>query len=145
MDWAKAFAVKDVTRVFLDDAKQYWVDVRDELTHGEALTIARAGLKRVVRTDAEGNQESVIELDRAAGASQKVLTYIADWNLPGPDGKTLSISNAQEKADAVRNLTATHHSALEKAIDAHVEEMVQKKRLLSPPSAPMSSSPGGQV
>jgi hypothetical protein len=127
MDWTHAFAASGTTKLFLDEEQKFWISVRDEINHAEQRTIALGAFKRVFRDE---GKEEVLELDRKAGADLKVLTYLVDWNIPGPDGKTADITGSpQVKADAVANLTPSHYRAVEAVIDAHVLTMAGKKTM----------------
>jgi len=141
MDWTKAFADGGVTRLYLDAEKKFWVDVRDELTHAEHRMIALGSFKIV----AEKGTGQTLDLDMKAGADQKMLAYIVDWNIPGKDGKTADISTPKNKADAFINLTDEAHKALETAIDLHVLAQQEKKSATNGAllQSPTSTSPGG--
>jgi hypothetical protein len=138
MDWTKPFAARGTTKLFLDEAEKFWIEVRDELNHAEQRLIAVGSFRRVYR---EAEKEEVLEFDRKAGGDLKVLAYLVDWNLLGPDGKTIDISTEQAKQDAVRNLKFESYKALEAAIDAHVLERQSKnaQRSGEKPSAPTSA------
>ena len=138
MDWTNAFAGTTMTKLFLDEVKQFWIVVRDELTHGEQRAVALGAFKRVYRDE---GKEEVLEFDKKAGADQKVRAYLVDWNLLGPDGKTTDISTEQAKADAISNLTPAHYAAVEQVIDAHVLAVAEKKRMTpgALTSVPMSA------
>ena len=122
MDWAKAFAETDTTKVFLDPEQKFWIMVRNELTHAEERAILLGSFRRIYR-----ETEYLVELDPKAGADHKVLAYLTDWNVVGKDGKTIDISTAEAKRDAVRNLKPEAYDLLEKKIDDHVEAILKKK------------------
>lgn len=133
MDWTQAFARTDTTKLHLDAS--FWIEARNELSHGEQRVIDLGSFRRVYR-----DNETVVELDPRAGADQKVLAYLADWNLPDAHGKTIDISTETTKRDAVKNLTPAHYRAIESAIDAHVMACAQKKTASgAPASSPISS------
>ena len=126
MDWSQAFATTATTKLFLDDGQKVWISVRNELSHGEQRTVELGAFRRVYR-----DNEMVMELDQRAGADQKVLAWLVDWNLTAATGKTIDISTEATKRDAVKNLTRAHYSAIEAAIDAHVSRMAEEKKLRS--------------
>ena len=139
MDWKRAFAASDTTKIALDG--DTWIVVRNELSHAEQRLIALGSFRRLYRDD-----EQLVELDPRAAADQKVLTYLVDWNLVGPDGKTIDVSAPDAKRDAVKNLTPAHYAALEARIDDHVEEMAKKKMTGgTPSSSATSTSPDGSA
>lgn len=139
MDWTKAFTEGGTTKIFLDAGKQFWILVRDELSHAENRMVSMGAFRRLYRGD-----EQLVELDPRAGADQKVLAYLVDWNLVGKDGKTIDISTPDVKRDAVKNLKPEAYVNIEALIDAHVEE-VAKKKLTSgvQPSSATSDLPDG--
>lgn len=139
MDWTNAFATIDTTKLFLDPGRKFWIEVRNELSHAEERTIAVGSFRRLYRGD-----EQLVELDPRAGAGQKVLTYLTDWNLVGADGKTIDISSPELKRDAVKNLKPEAYAAIEVLIDKHVEEQSAKKKASGvTASSATSESPGG--
>ena len=139
MDWKKAFATSDTTKIPLDG--DTWIIVRNELSHAEQRLIALGSFRRLYRDD-----EQFVELDPRAAADQKMLTYLVDWNLVGPDGKTIVINSPDAKRDAVKNLTPAHYAALEERIDEHVEAMAKKKMIGGEPaSSATSTSPAGSA
>lgn len=139
MDWTKAFAASDTTKLHLDPGKLFWIVVRDELSHAENRAIQLGAFRRVYRGD-----EQLVELDQRAGADQKVLTYLVDWNLLDASGKTIDISSADAKRDAVKNLTPAHYMAIEALIDEHVLAVAKKKVTSGTPASSVTSgSPAG--
>lgn len=122
MDWTKAFATSDTTKVFLDPGRQFWILVRNELSHAEQRAVQLGAFRRLYRED-----EQFVELDPKAAAGAKVLAYLVDWNLVGKDDKTIDIGTAEQKRDAVKNLKPEHYAAIEAKIDEHVEALSKKK------------------
>jgi hypothetical protein len=127
MDWTKAFAESDTTKIFLDPEQKVWIEVRNELNHDEQRAIALASIRGVSRTTTGVESEKLVEVDLGAGADRKVLTYLVDWNLADSNGKTIDISSSILKKDAIKNLKPPYYKALEKAIDVHVLERASKK------------------
>lgn len=139
MDWTKAFAASDTTKLFLDPGQKFWIMVRDELSHAENRTIQLGAFRRVYRGD-----EQLVELDQRAGADQKVLTYLVDWNLVDGNGKTIDISSPDAKRDAVKNLKPEAYTAIEALIDEHALAVAKKKMTSgSAASSATSGSPAG--
>jgi hypothetical protein len=136
MDWTKPFAVSDTTKMFLDDAEKFWIEVRDELGHDEQRTITMASIKGVSRTTTGEQEDKLVEIDLGAGADRKVMTYLVDWNLTREEGgKTFPIDISTEalKRDALKHLTPAHYRVIAARIDAHVLEMAKKKVLSGNP------------
>ena len=129
MDWAKAFATTETTKLYLDDDQKIWIEVRNELSQSEQRDIGLASVRtysRVANLD-----DNTLELNFGAGADRKLLIYLVDWNLADGQGKTIDISNPATKRDAVKNLTPDHYRAIEAKIDAHVIERDQEKKATS--------------
>lgn len=139
MDWTKAFATGETTTLYLDGDKTYWISVRNELTRAEKRMMAMGSFK-VVATKTEGES---LDLDLKAGADQKILAYLVDWNIPGRDGKTIDISTAKKKTDALMNLLPEHSDAIEALIDVHVAHQAEKKTaVVATPSSTSTSLDG---
>ena len=123
MDWTKAFTETDTTKLFLDSGRKFWIEVRNELSHAEDRAISLGSFRRLYRGD-----EQLVELDPRAGADQKVLTWLVDWNVVGKDGKTIDIlGSVDSKRDAVKNLKPEAYAAIEALIDKHVDDQAKKK------------------
>lgn len=140
MDWTKAFTETNTTKLFLDPGQKFWIEVRNELSHAEQQAISLGSFRRIYRGD-----EQLLELDPRAGADQKVLTWLVDWNIVGLDGKTIDIlGSVNAKRDAVKNLKPEAYAEIEAFIDAHVEDMAKKKIASgATPSLATSDSPVG--
>jgi F0F1-type ATP synthase beta subunit len=140
MDWTNAFANTKTTKLFLDEAKKFWIEVRDELGHDESRAIALASIRGVSRTTTGEESDKLVEVDLGAGADRKVLTYLVDWNLVDAQGKTIDVTSEALKRDALKHLKPEHYKAIEATIDAHVLERAGKKPMLGTlPSDPTSS------
>ncbi len=125
MDWTNPFATNDTTKLYLDEAQKFWIEVRNEIDHAEQRAISLGSFRRVYRED-----ETLMELDPRAGADQKVVTYLVDWNLTRQEGgKTVPIDISTEalKRDAVKHLKHENYKAIEERIDAHVLACQSKK------------------
>ncbi len=142
MDWSQAFAESDTTKLFLDSAQKFWIEVRNELSHAEDRAISLGSFRRLYRGD-----EQLIELDTKAGADHKVLTYLTDWNVVGKDGKTIPITSPDQKRDAIKNLKPEAYAVIEALIDKHVVDQAKKKTAMSgeKPSSATSKPPVGSV
>ena len=96
MDWTKAFTETDTTKLFLDSGRKFWIEVRNELSHAEDRAISLGSFRRLYRGD-----EQLVELDPRAGADQKVLTWLVDWNVVGKDGKTIRTAKGKKEGDGL--------------------------------------------
>ncbi len=126
MDWAKAFAASSTTKLYLDEQSQFWIEVRDQLSQSEERAIGLGAITTYAK--GEDLSENMMTVDLGMGADRKLLTYLVDWNLPGPDGKTIDISTPKQKQDAVKNLSPTHYKAIEAVIDDHAAAQKAEKK-----------------
>ena len=76
------FAGITTTRLDLSDGD--WIEAKDELTYGEQLELQNASLV--------GLRNGVTEYDLGRYHLKRMEVYITDWNLAGPDGKTINIT-----------------------------------------------------
>lgn len=101
----RRFAAVTTTRLDLSGGD--WIEVKDELTYGERLTLSNAPFV--------GNRDGLAIIDYTRYHLKRMEIYITDWNLAGPDGKTTEPSPAlfalldEESADEIN-----------RAIDAHI-------------------------
>lgn len=144
MDWTHAFASTATDKLTLDDAGEYWITVKQELTGEETRAITSAAIKGVSRANLAGGSlpgHQLVEVDLNSAAFLKIMSYLVDWNLPGLDGKTVDISTPARKHHALQALGQEAMKAIEDRIDAYVQERAAKKALtmsiISP--APTSS------
>ena len=129
MDWTKAFATTETTKLYLDEERQFWIEVRNELGHAEQNSIALAGIRGISRTG-EPAANRLVELDVSldTSAERKVFIYLVDWNLVDGKGKTIDISTEPKKRDALRNMDEAHYQVIEALIDAHVLAQLEQKK-----------------
>lgn len=129
------FAASGVDRRYLFGGSDYWIDIKQELTAGEARKLAHSGVRRLSRPVLadESVGELGMELDLEAAAFTKVALYLVDWNLSGPDGKTVTIAGlGREKWDALRNLKPDVFAEIERAIDEEVQARADAKKPTAP-------------
>jgi len=125
------FVTPATRRLDLEDGD--WIDVKQELTVGELLRFQTSGFKRV-RADRGGDQD--FELDLVAMKLAKVDAYLVDWSAKKADGKDLPYSRT-----ALEALDAATFTAIEAAIDGHVERMAQEKKDRTGSAPPTLPSP----
>ena len=119
----------------------HWILVKRGLTAGESRQIAHSGLKtasRPLNEDGSFGDSVGFDLDLDRAAFVKVALYLADWNIPGPNGKTVDIEKNPAKMSALRNLTPDVFTAIEKAIDTYVLARLEEKKV--PPTSPTSNA-----
>ncbi len=110
--------------LFGDDT--YYITVKQELNAWEGKRLAASAMTRLTNPEKSGLG---YEVDLAAAAFEKVLLYLIDWNLTGPDGAVVGIQTPAKKADALRNLDSATFTEIERVIDAHVLSTREKKRM----------------
>ena len=103
--------------VRLDLSDGDWIEVKKRITFGEQQYIATSGVVRR-QTMASG-----IDIDWAAFAVARIVTWLTDWNFLDGNGKSVPITQ-----DAVNTLEPETVDEITKALDAHVEELEASKR-----------------
>ncbi len=133
------FVSTESDQIPLFDDGVYWIAVKRQLNAGEAKQLQMGALRRVSPTGQNTDTPSVTyDLDVDLAAFQKVLVYLLDWNLVGPDGKTKAIDTPKEKREAVRALHPAVFAEIERAVDAHVQAQEKKAPNGSPAPAAIS-------
>lgn len=136
------FAGNETDTLYPFGGTDYWITVKRELTAGEDRAVTHSALRKGSREIIDGkmNENEVgFEIDLDNAAFRKVATWLHDWNLCGPDKKTVDISSDAKKVSALRGLKPEKFTLIEKAIDAYVEARVVEKKVLPGPSG--SSGP----
>jgi len=106
---------------------KYWVLVKRTLTAGEEQDLIGSALKPELKMG-DGSSSVGVELDFAAAAFLKVGLYLVDWNVPAGNGKVPVIDTLPKRLDALKALTMPAYKEIERAIDAHVEELARPKK-----------------
>lgn len=122
------FVVPDAVTLPLFDDGAYWILVKKQLNAGEARQLAMGSFSRVTPSGTSEEPSMAFDLNLEAGAFQKILIYLLDWNLTDASGKTVVIDTPKAKRDAVRVLHPDVFAELERVIDAHVEAEAQLKK-----------------
>lgn len=131
------FASIEVERLYPFGDQEFWIEVKRDLTAGEEKQITGAAFRRASRSAEDGESSRLaFDLDYGLAAFTKVAAYLKDWNLPGPDGKTVDIASSRTKADALRNLKPAVFAAIEQAIDTFVLARREEKKV---PAGPKKS------
>jgi hypothetical protein len=120
---------ENTARVELFGGK-FWVEIKKELTIGEATKLQNAGLKYLSPgEDDDGNMPAPgqasarnvrVSLDMAKPRIMRVLMHVIDWNLCDRRGKTLPIT-----LSTLAQMRQPVFEALESAIDAHATVTVE--------------------
>lgn len=128
------FVVPDVVRLplfggSLNDPDCEWVEVKAKLTYGDHQRISGAILDSLVIPPemlAEGStkydkfaDDLRVKLDSALDGIYKILIWLIDWNLEGPDGKVPKVTEA-----AVLSLDVQTAKEILRVIDEHENAVV---------------------
>lgn len=136
------FATTETDKQYLFGEDKYWILIKRELTAGEERQLAHAGLRRASRPlnpDGSIGDSVGFDLDLDRAAFTKVALYLADWNIPGPNGKTVEIEKMAQKVDALRAMRPDVFTEIERVIDTYLTERSEEKKALSGLSAPSAS------
>lgn len=124
------FATEDTETVYLvppsppDLPKGVWFTMKRYLSYGEQRRVETAAMKgmspeQLEKHAAEAERKGNLWLfDFEQQSSLKLATYIVDWNLPGPDGKTVRWpKHLHERMLVVRQLNAPIGDLISSEID----------------------------
>ena len=103
IDVGSLFATDETKTIYLAPAsaahpKGVWVTLKRQLDYGEKVAVEAAFIKGLAPQEAEqmareaeqrGGLRSTILVDTGRQKLLKLATWIADWNFPGPAGKTV--------------------------------------------------------
>lgn len=137
IDVGSLFATDDTKTIYLAPAsaahpKGVWVTLKRQLDYGEKVAVEAAFIRGLAPQEAEqmareaeqrGGGRSTILVDTGRQKLLKLATWIADWNFPGPAGKTVPWpSKPHERLTVVASLGAKVGDWLEEQIDALIAE-----------------------
>lgn len=137
IDVGSLFATDETKTIYLAPAsaahpKGVWVTLKRQLDYGEKVAVEAAFIKGLAPQEAEqmareaelrGGLRSTILVDTGRQKLLKLATWIADWNFPGPAGKTVPWPAApHERLTVVASLGAKAGDWLEEQIDALIAE-----------------------
>ena len=137
---ARFFArVKNYKRIPLPEFEggDYWIDVREELSIGEERKVFAGSIKGQTQLQ-DGDTRTEYDAERVSFGM--VVGYLVDWNLTDDEGKTMDCT-----PESIRGLLPDAYHVIEKAVNAHVDEVKVKKPKPAPrPIAePISFSAAG--
>lgn len=127
------FASTDVIQ--LDLSEGIWIKVKKELTAGEQAKLSTASLK-VIRPS-RADVPAAFEVDGVAMSFARLNAYLVDWNIPGPDGKTMPVDG-----ESIQALTVDAKAEIDAALDTYLAGQEKKVKPRSPASAAISASLG---
>ena len=133
------FVVPEIVTLPLFDDGAFWVSVKKHLNAGEVRQLAQGAFTRVSPTGTPDAPSVAFDLNMEAGAFQKILLYLLDWNLADAAGKTVAIDTPKAKRDALRALDPDLFTEIERVIDAHSEQVAQAKKLQSGSPTPSTT------
>lgn len=119
------FVVPRVVRLALSDLE--WVDIRAQLTAGEA----RALFDRIYRRNAHGLMETVpFQL-----APATLLAYVLAWNLVDAEGRAVDLAGLDDagRLATFDALDAPTHTQIYQLIEAHLEREAAARQKSSGP------------
>lgn len=118
------FVVTDTKRIDLKDGpggEKNWIEIKHELTKGEASLMRSSGLKRM--SQGQGEKETAIDVDWKALAMGRVMAYLVDWSAKDAKGKDIKVTPA-----AVAELCEEDFDEIDEAIKAHIAEQDEAKK-----------------
>lgn len=131
------FVTSEVVRIDLKDgvdAKggvvKNWVEIKKELSKGEATAMRSGGLKRMVQGSGEG--ETAVDVNWTDLALSRVTTYLTDWSA-NENGKAIKLT-----PKAIAEMCEEDFEEIDAAIVAHIERLAEEKKVTagSPKPAP---------
>lgn len=116
------FVSTETTRIDLSDGQ--WIEVKQELSAGEEKRYRAAGLKRMSQRKGDNDEfQNDVEIDFAAMALARVVTYLVDWSAKGPNGKAMPCTK-----DAIAQLDTASFDEIDLAIQQHIEKVAAEKK-----------------
>jgi hypothetical protein len=93
-----------------------WLLVRKRLTAGENKRMVKRGSTQT---------ETGLRIDSIEAGTAKILAYLIDWSLKGPDGDVIPIHLESERAveAAIDSIDPASYSEILQAIEAHEGRM----------------------
>lgn len=138
--WTVTPSVKRFDLEFEEHA--FSINLKTELSHGEAKLIAAAGIRSWSKKDgaqqSETNDGMEINVNLDQAAMTKVLTWMAGWSLSDDAGASLPIN-----VDTLRALRGGVGKLIEETIDAHAKTVTEgeAKPGAVEKAAPLTSGP----
>lgn len=101
-----------------------WIEVKTELTTGEARKVARAGIGAYKLKPGEPVVEANIDFDKAE--TTRILTWCTDWSFVDFKEKPLELT-----LENLNNLDEEAWNAIIAALDEHSNERAEEKKAKS--------------
>jgi hypothetical protein len=121
----------------IDLAPGVWVEIKDELDHGEEQAMQAAAMKGITRQQLanavdEADTQDVILMDTARLHFLKLAFYCIDWNLKDAKGRSVTLpAKVEDRVKLFKRLKPSIGTKISEAIDALREE---KAKALTDPN-----------
>jgi hypothetical protein len=105
-----------------------WVEIKDELDHGEEQAMQSAAMKGITRQQLvnavdEADTQDVILMDTARLHFLKLAFYVIDWNLRDSQGRSVTLpAKVEDRVKLFKRLKPAIGTKISEAIDALREE-----------------------
>jgi len=111
-----AFVVPNTVQLSLPGGEGEWIEVKEGLTYGEEQRLASAIVTNMtISQETREAEEQQIGLDTKRHAILRILLWVVDWNLEGPNGKRVELS-----ASAIENLKPEIAQEINDVLDEHI-------------------------
>jgi len=110
-----------------------WIEVREELSIGEERGAFASAVKGETRTT---SGETRTDYDAQQVSFALVVAHVVDWSARDKDDKPVPLT-----PDAIKRLKPPVYHAIEKAVNAHIEQVRAAKKTQAPSSADEATSP----
>ena len=124
------FVAPETRKITLPDGE--WIEIKKLLNVGEDRRYRSAGLKRL--TGSPGSAATAVDVDWAELALARVTAYLVDWSFRDGNGKTVDLTPA-----AIQNLSTDDFEEIDNAIQAHIKEVEDEKKVSGGKSTPPSA------
>jgi hypothetical protein len=116
------FVSPDTVQIPLADGQ--WIEVKKHLSAIEEKRFRSAGLRRMSQRKGDNDEpQNEVDIDWAAMAFARVVTYLVDWSAKMPSGVRMAVSK-----DAIGQLDSDSFEEIDNAIQAHIEKMAEEKK-----------------
>jgi hypothetical protein len=145
LDLADLWASDQTRRI--DIARDVWVEIKDELDHGEEQAMQAAAMKGITRQQLqsavdEADTQDVILMDTARLHFLKLAFYVIDWNLKDQQGRMVTLpSKVEDRVKLFKRLKPSIGTKISEAIDALREEKAKEQIDPNDPPATPTTSP----
>lgn len=115
-----------------DKGQRRWIEVKKELSKGEDARFRTRGFRRM--SQGKGDEAAEIDIDWTSLALARVEAYLVDWSA------TREVKGKPEKvpvnASAIAALDNASFDEIDAAIEAHIKEMADEKKVKAGQTAP---------